>query len=185
MAGNTRLTKYDLALQLHQHGGFDHPDPSIYTVLTSAANVVRDLPPRWLVAEHLSSAVVPPNLMNEFMGLILGQYDAKAEGFAERREAYNCMSGHGPVPKHQRQHRGTQNGLSGRYLAFMFKPSWCCPRFARRANSQHEYYECWRGWQFKVMSKPCALIEGLIGAPGCSAGVAGWRGRRHYECYLD
>ena len=40
-------------------------------------------PPRWAVAEHTFR---PPyfhrNVMSEFMGLIRGQYDAKAEGFA-------------------------------------------------------------------------------------------------------
>jgi homogentisate 1,2-dioxygenase len=68
---------------------FDHPDPSIFTVLTSPTSVhgmanmdFVIFPPRWMVAENTFR---PPwfhrNLMNEFMGLIQGAYDAKAEGF--------------------------------------------------------------------------------------------------------
>ena len=84
---------------------FDHPDPSIFTVLTSpshshgTANVdFAIFPPRWLVAEHTFR---PPwfhrNMMNEFMGLIYGEYDAKAEGFLPGGASlHNCMSGHGP-----------------------------------------------------------------------------------------
>ena len=72
---------------------FDHPDPSIYTVLTSPSDtqgvanadfVV--FPPRWLVGEDTFR---PPwfhrNVMSEFMGLVHGVYDAKAEGFVSRR----------------------------------------------------------------------------------------------------
>jgi homogentisate 1,2-dioxygenase len=84
---------------------FDHPDPSIFTVLTSpsgqpgVANC--DLvvfPPRWMVAEHTFR---PPwfhrNVMSELMGLIRGAYDAKAEGFLPGGiSIHNCLSGHGP-----------------------------------------------------------------------------------------
>src|SRR3546814_7798486 len=69
---------------------FDHPDPSIFTVLTSPSDIPGIancdfviLPPRWLVGEDTFR---PPwfhrNIMSEFMGLIHGTYDAKAEGFA-------------------------------------------------------------------------------------------------------
>src|SRR6516165_5653659 len=56
------------------------------------------LPPRWMVAEHTFR---PPwfhrNLMNEFMGLVFGAYDAKAEGFVPGGASlHNCMAGHGP-----------------------------------------------------------------------------------------
>ena len=58
-------------------------------------------PPRWIVAEHTFR---PPwfhrNMMNEFMGLIYGEYDAKAEGFLPGGASlHNCMSGHGRTPK--------------------------------------------------------------------------------------
>ena len=84
---------------------FDHPDPSIFTVLTSpspqpgVANcdfVV--FPPRWSVAEDTFR---PPwfhrNVMSELMGLVHGVYDAKAEGFLPGGiSVHNCMSAHGP-----------------------------------------------------------------------------------------
>src|SRR5438093_519491 len=104
--GNLAPVKYDLA-RFNAMGTvtFDHPDPSIYTVLTSpserpgTANVDFVIfPPRWMVAEDTFR---PPwyhrNVMSEFMGLITGAYDAKAEGFAPGGlSLHNLMSGHGP-----------------------------------------------------------------------------------------
>ncbi|NOM41552.1 homogentisate 1,2-dioxygenase domain-containing protein, partial [Klebsiella pneumoniae] len=84
---------------------FDHPDPSIFTVLTSPTSVhglanmdFVIFPPRWMVAENTFR---PPwfhrNLMNEFMGLINGAYDAKAEGFLPGGASlHGVMSAHGP-----------------------------------------------------------------------------------------
>ncbi len=84
---------------------FDHPDPSIFTVLTSPsahigiANLDLILfPPRWLVAEHTFR---PPyfhrNVMNEFMGLICGRYEAKQEGFLPGGASlHNRLTAHGP-----------------------------------------------------------------------------------------
>src|ERR1700754_2574907 len=81
---------------------FDHPDPSIFTVLTSPSDTPGTancdfviFPPRWLVMEDTFR---PPwyhrNLMSEFMGLVHGVYDAKAEGFAPGGASlHNCMSG--------------------------------------------------------------------------------------------
>ena len=84
---------------------YDHPDPSIFTVLTSPS----DTPglagvdfvvfaPRWLVGEDTFR---PPyfhrNVMSEYMGLIEGAYDAKAEGFVPGGGSlHNMMSAHGP-----------------------------------------------------------------------------------------
>lgn len=88
--GNYVPYKYDLAnFNCINSVSFDHPDPSIYSVLTAPSAVAGTanvdfaiFPPRWLVAEHTFR---PPwfhrNMMNEFMGLVFGQYDAKAEGF--------------------------------------------------------------------------------------------------------
>jgi homogentisate 1,2-dioxygenase len=84
---------------------FDHPDPSIFTVLTAPSEIAGTancdfviFPPRWLVAEHTFR---PPwfhrNVMNEFMGLVYGAYDAKAAGFVPGgMSLHNCMAGHGP-----------------------------------------------------------------------------------------
>ena len=104
--GNYAPYKYDLALfNCINTVSFDHPDPSIYTVLTAPSTVPGTancdfaiFPPRWMVAEHTFR---PPwfhrNLMNEFMGLVFGAYDAKAEGFVPGGASlHNCMAGHGP-----------------------------------------------------------------------------------------
>ena len=104
--GNYAPCRYDLA-RFNTMGtiSFDHPDPSIFTVLTSPSNVPGRanadfviFPPRWMVAEDTFR---PPwfhrNVMSEAMGLIYGAYDAKAEGFAPGGlSLHNLMSGHGP-----------------------------------------------------------------------------------------
>jgi homogentisate 1,2-dioxygenase len=104
--GNYAPYKYDLR-RFNAIGSisFDHPDPSIFTVLTSPSGVpgtanidLAIFPPRWLVAQDTFR---PPwfhrNVASEFMGLITGVYDAKAEGFVPGGASlHNCMSGHGP-----------------------------------------------------------------------------------------
>jgi homogentisate 1,2-dioxygenase len=104
--GNFAPCRYDLS-RFNAIGtvSFDHPDPSIFTVLTSPSNVPGRanadfviFPPRWMVAEDTFR---PPwfhrNVMSEAMGLIHGAYDAKAEGFAPGGlSLHNLMSGHGP-----------------------------------------------------------------------------------------
>ncbi|KPF80156.1 homogentisate 1,2-dioxygenase [alpha proteobacterium AAP81b] len=104
--GNLAPLKYDLR-KFNTLGSisFDHPDPSIFTVLTSPSDMPGRanadfviFPPRWLVAEDTFR---PPwfhrNLMSEAMGLITGAYDAKAGGFAPGGiSLHNMMSAHGP-----------------------------------------------------------------------------------------
>ncbi|MBV8784461.1 MAG: homogentisate 1,2-dioxygenase [Gammaproteobacteria bacterium] len=104
--GNLAPYKYDLRL-FNTMGSisYDHPDPSIFLVLQSVSDTpgVDNLdfvifPPRWLV---MQDTFRPPwfhrNVASEFMGLIEGVYDAKAEGFAPGGASlHNCMSGHGP-----------------------------------------------------------------------------------------
>lgn len=104
--GNNVPYKYDLR-RFNTIGSisYDHPDPSIFTVLTSPSDThgmanmdFVIFPPRWMVAE---STFRPPwfhrNLMNEFMGLISGAYDAKAEGFLPGGASlHGVMSAHGP-----------------------------------------------------------------------------------------
>jgi homogentisate 1,2-dioxygenase len=89
--------------------------------------------------------------MNEFMGLIFGQYDAKAEGFVPGGSSlHNCMSGHGPDA--ETYERAIAAELKPQYLAntlaFMFETRHVVrpTRFAlESAILQHEYYECWQG----------------------------------------
>jgi len=99
--------KYDLGrFNVIGSTSFDHPDPSIYTVLTGPSDhlgtAIADFvifPPRWLVQEDTFR---PPwyhrNTMSEFMGLIHGDYDAKTGGGFKPAGAslHNVMSAHGP-----------------------------------------------------------------------------------------
>ncbi|MBX3622326.1 MAG: homogentisate 1,2-dioxygenase [Rhizobacter sp.] len=104
--GNLTPLKYDTANFMTIGSiSFDHPDPSIFTVLTSPSDTPGTancdfviFPPRWLVAEDTFR---PPwyhrNLMSEFMGLVYGQYDAKPQGFQPGGASlHNCMVPHGP-----------------------------------------------------------------------------------------
>ncbi|MDT0510248.1 homogentisate 1,2-dioxygenase [Novosphingobium sp. MMS21-SN21R] len=104
--GNSVPYKYDL-FRFNAIGtiSYDHPDPSIYTVLSSPSPVpgVANMdfvifPPRWLVAENTFR---PPwyhrNLMSELMGLVVGVYDAKADGFVPGGASlHSRFSAHGP-----------------------------------------------------------------------------------------
>ena len=131
--GNYYPYKYDLArFNAINTVSFDHPDPSIFTVLTSPsetpgmANVDFVIfPPRWMVAEDTFR---PPyfhrNVMSEFMGLVRGAYDAKQGGFVPGGASlHNAMSAHGPDRASYEQAVGAK--LEPRYLAdtlaFMFE----------------------------------------------------------------
>ena len=157
--GNLSPCKYDLAKFMAIGTiSFDHPDPSIFTVLTSPsgpaglANVDFVIfPPRWLVAEDTFR---PPwyhrNVMSEFMGLILGQYDAKPEGFLPGGASlHNCMSAHGPDVDAYR--RATETDLEPVYIpntmAFMFETRYPIRLTDWAAGSpqvQEAYADCWR-----------------------------------------
>jgi homogentisate 1,2-dioxygenase len=104
--GNYAPYKYDLRL-FNAMGSisYDHPDPSILTVLQSPSDTPGTshidfvvFPPRWLA---MQDTFRPPwfhrNVANEYMGLIHGVYDAKSTGFVPGGASlHNCMSGHGP-----------------------------------------------------------------------------------------
>jgi homogentisate 1,2-dioxygenase len=158
--GNYAPYKYDLR-RFNTIGSisFDHPDPSIFTVLTSPsgeAGVANCdfviFPDRWLVAEDTFR---PPwyhrNVMSEYMGLIYGQYDAKEEGFVPGGGSlHNQMSAHGPdldaFEKASNADLQPQK-LSGT-MAFMFESRYIIrpTKFAMEtAQLQHEYYEVWQG----------------------------------------
>jgi homogentisate 1,2-dioxygenase len=158
--GNYTPYKYDLRT-FSPVGAilFDHPDPSIFTVLTApsgeagTANVDFVIfPERWLVAEH---SFRPPwyhmNVMSEFMGLIHGRYDAKAEGFLPGgMSLHNCMLPHGPdVDAYS---KGTSADLKPVKLtdtmAFMFETRYAqqLTNFAAALPSlQDDYPACWQG----------------------------------------
>jgi len=160
--GNLAPVKYDLA-NFNTIGSisFDHPDPSIFTVLTSpsaspgTANCDFVIfPPRWLVGEDTFR---PPwfhrNVMSEFMGLVHGAYDAKAGGFAPGGASlHNCMSAHGP------DKTSTENAMAANLqpqkidntMAFMFES--CLPirptQFAMEGGLlQDDYDSCWDGFE--------------------------------------
>jgi homogentisate 1,2-dioxygenase len=158
--GNYAPYRYDLR-RFNTIGSisFDHPDPSIFTVLTSpssdagTANVDFVIfPDRWLVAENTFR---PPwyhrNVMSEYMGLIYGQYDAKEEGFVPGGGSlHNQMSAHGPdldaFEKASNADLKPQK-LTGT-LAFMFESRYIIrpTKFAMDcAELQHEYSDVWQG----------------------------------------
>jgi homogentisate 1,2-dioxygenase len=158
--GNYAPYKYDLR-RFNTIGSisFDHPDPSIFTVLTSPSPEVGVancdfviFPDRWLVQEDTFR---PPwfhrNYMSEFMGLCFGQYDAKEEGFMPGGASlHNQMSAHGPdadaFEKASNADLKPQK-LSGT-MAFMFESRFIIrpTQYAMEtAELQHEYFKVWQG----------------------------------------
>ena len=158
--GTTAPYKYDLLrFNVINTVSFDHPDPSIFTVLTSpsdttgVANVDFVIfPPRWMVAEHTFR---PPwyhrNVMSEFMGLIRGVYDAKEEGFVPGGASlHNCMSPHGPEAAvfEKASHAQLKPERYRDTLAFMFESrfAYVPTRFALECDArQSDYINCWQG----------------------------------------
>ncbi len=158
--GNYAPYKYDLAnFNTINTVSFDHADPSIFTVLTSisdtpgTANVDFVIfPPRWMVAEHTFR---PPffhrNVMSEFMGLIFGQYDAKAEGFVPGGASlHNCMSAHGPdaAAFAKAREADLKPERYEKNLAFMFETRLVIrpTKFAMELPTlQKDYFDCWQG----------------------------------------
>jgi homogentisate 1,2-dioxygenase len=158
--GNYAPYKYDLR-HFSPVGAilFDHPDPSIFTVLTApsetpgTANIDFVIfPERWGVAENTFR---PPwyhrNLMSEFMGLVYGVYDAKPVGFVPGGiSLHNQMLPHGP-DEQAFEHASTVElkpvKLSGT-LAFMFEtrfPQRMTRHAARSPTLQDNYIDCWQG----------------------------------------
>lgn len=160
--GNLAPCRYDLTrFNTINTVSFDHPDPSIFTVLTSPSDTPGTancdfviFPPRWMVADDTFR---PPwfhrNIMSEFMGLIEGSYDAKEGGFAPGGASlHNAMSGHGPdcasyekaiaAPLAPHRIDGT--------MAFMFESRHVIrpTRFAAQSPlCQPDYDDCWSDFQ--------------------------------------
>jgi homogentisate 1,2-dioxygenase len=158
--GNYTPYKYDTAsFMVLGTVSFDHPDPSIYTVLTSAsdtpglANVDFVIfAPRWLVGEDTFR---PPwfhrNVMSEYMGLVRGTYDAKAEGFTPGGASlHNTFASHGPDAETYARASTAElmpQKLDGT-LAFMFESRWTivATRQAMEAgHRQADYDSVWSG----------------------------------------
>ena len=156
--GNLVPCKYDTARFMTIGSiSYDHPDPSIFTVLTSPSDMPGTancdfviFPPRWLVAEDTFR---PPwyhrNVMAEFMGLVHGQYDAKPEGFRPGgMSLHNTMVPHGPDK--EAFSKASEAALAphklDNTLAFMFESRW---RFKPTAWALHHqardrgYADCW------------------------------------------
>jgi len=161
--GNYAPSKYDLRL-FNTIGSisYDHPDPSIFLVLHSPSDTAGTgnldfviFPPRWLVAQDTFR---PPwfhrNIASEFMGLVHGAYDAKAEGFVPGGASlHNSMTGHGPDAA--TFEKASASDLSKPdvikdTMAFMFetraviRPT---KQALDAANRQRDYQACWAGLQ--------------------------------------
>jgi homogentisate 1,2-dioxygenase len=165
--GNYAPYCYDLTLfNTINTVSFDHPDPSIFTVLTSESEMqgVANLdfvifPSRWMVAEDTFR---PPyyhrNIMSELMGLIIGEYDAKMEGFAIGGVSiHNCMTAHGPDKDAYEKEikRKAKPEYYANTLAFMFESRmpWLVTQKAFDDKSrQKNYRECWQGLRAAKLS---------------------------------
>lgn len=160
--GNLVPYRYDLrCFNTINTVSYDHPDPSIFTVLTSPSDTPGTancdfviFPPRWMVAEDTFR---PPwfhrNVMSEFMGLITGVYDAKAGGFAPGGASlHNQMASHGPdrtsyeaaISSDLVPHKIERTMAFMFESRFMFRPT----RFAAEAPfAQSDYDTCWDGFR--------------------------------------
>jgi len=161
--GNYAPYKYDLR-RFNAIGSisFDHPDPSIFLVLTSPSDTpgIGNLdfaifPPRWLVAQDTFR---PPwfhrNVASEFMGIVHGIYDAKAEGFLPGGcSLHNCMTGHGPdaATFEKASHADlSKPDVITDTMAFMFETRGVIRPTQQALDAEHrqrDYQACWAGLQ--------------------------------------
>ena len=162
--GNLAPWRYDL-VRFNTLGtvSFDHPDPSIFTVLTSPSDVPGRanadfviFPPPWMVAEDTFR---PPwfhrNVMSEAMGLIHGAYDAKADGFAPGAlSLHNMMAGHGPDVaswKGASEAELKPHKIDGT-MAFMVESCWAYrPTQFALDHAQPDYDAVWGGFPKAVL----------------------------------
>lgn len=159
--GNYAPYKYDLR-RFNTIGSIshDHPDPSIFLVLHSPSDTPGTsnidfaiFPPRWLVAQDTFR---PPwfhrNIASEFMGLVHGAYDAKAEGFVPGGASlHNCMTGHGPdaatFDKASNADLSKPDVITGT-MAFMFESRMVIRPTSQAiaaGHRQRDYQGCWAG----------------------------------------
>ncbi len=159
--GNYAPYRYELA-RFNAMGsvGFDQPDPSIFTVLTSpsatpgTANVdFVVFPPRWIVGEDTFRP--PPfhrNVMSEFMGLIRGVYDARPSGFEPGGASlHNALLPHGPAPEVHDAAVGAEDPgpqYLDDMLAFMLESRYMIEptrRALEATERQRNYHASWAG----------------------------------------
>jgi len=166
--GNYVPYKYDLKyFNTMNTVSFDHPDPSIFTVLTSPSSIAGTanvdfviFPPRWMVAnDTFRLPYYHRNIMNEYMGLIYGVYDAKENGFKPGgASCHNSMSAHGPDAAGFL--KASESILEPEYydntLAFMFESQqiWQLTPYALEAPfRQKQYLECWQGLKTRFVTE--------------------------------
>jgi homogentisate 1,2-dioxygenase len=159
--GNYVPFKYNLSKFVAVNSvSVDHPDPSIFTVLTcpgaKPGTALADFvifPPRWECAQDTFR---PPyyhrNCMTEFMGLIKGQYQAKSKEFAPGGASlHQTMMPHGPDKQcfetASSQDTSKPKRVADDTMSFMFETSLTLKltRWARDDNVDHDYYKCWQG----------------------------------------
>lgn len=177
--GNYAPYRYDLR-RFNTMGSVshDHPDPSIFLVLQSTSDTPGVdaidfviFPPRWLV---MQDTFRPPwfhrNVASEFMGLVEGVYDAKAEGFAPGGASlHNCMSGHGPdavsFERASSADTSKPEHLEGT-MAFMFETRTLIrpTRYALESPLlQSDYARVWRDLKRHFSAAPAAAPRGRRG----------------------
>ena len=167
--GNYAPVKYDLKTYCPVGAIlFDHPDPSIFTVLTAPSGVPGTanidfvlFRERWMTMEDTFR---PPwyhkNIMSELMGNIYGQYDAKPQGFVPGgMSLHNMMLPHGPDKD---AFEGASNAdlkpeKLDNTMSFMFEtrfPQHLTGFAATEAPLQDDYIDCWTSLEKKFDGTP-------------------------------
>lgn len=158
--GNYLPYKYDLRNYCAMNSvTYDHPDPSIFTVLTAPTAetgvAVLDLaifPKRWQVQwDSFSLPYYHRNCMSEFMGNIYGTYEAKEGAFPPGASSlHSCMAAHGPDAQAFKRCTEASNEpkLLPDGISFMFESTYMLKLTPWARNSElvdHDYYKCWQG----------------------------------------
>lgn len=168
--GNYAPYKYDLRHFVAVNSvTIDHMDPSIFTVLTCqtahagvAAMDFVIFPPRMAVQKNTFR---PPyyhrNIMTEYMGNIMGKYEAKPEGFLPGGGSlHSCMVGHGPdaatFDKCSESKDDSPVQMPEEAMAFMFESTYAMRLTdwaLKTAPQDKNYHKCWDGLKKKFDPK--------------------------------
>jgi hypothetical protein len=192
--GNYAPYKYDLSkFNTMNSVSFDHPDPSIYTVLTCPSDTpgvaICDFvifPPRWMVMDYTFR---PPwyhrNVMTEFMGMVWGKYDAKVGFQPGGASLHSCMSSHGPDADTFLKASGAdlKPDHFGAGLAFMFETCHLLKLTHWAMSCGHrdvDYQKCWQALpkvfdptvrDVKALAVKEAAAPGALGSAGAGVGT--------------